>query len=289
MRVVIDSNALRTEELESWLAASGNHKAVLIDYAWMEIYKGNERVGLLESLKVLKKFPDQVLLLKGTKQISAMHAAAPGYANAMVQSKSKAAFSKTVAELDGVETADANAMAAIIDHGQVAKRHFQKIKNETYHFANYLSASEAVFGHGSTAQMRGKNPLSSEFVARFFDVVDGMYSRFLAKHPHRPKPSRGRHRFDHFTWRLALAYSLVTKRFIRHGSTLPAKNERKINEFTDAVFATYGTYFNGVMTSDTNLFNLYMEMEVILRQLGARVPTHYIEHPDTLALFEKPE
>lgn len=284
MRVVIDSNALRTEELKGWLAASKSHSAVITDYTWMEIYKGNERVALLESLDILKDFPDQVLLLKGTKQISAISGGGPGYANAMIQSKSKAKFHETVRGLIGVERSEFFSMAAIQDHGKVAKGHFKKMDGTREDLLQFLSATDAVFGKGASSEIRHRATLSEEFIERFFLVVNSMHERFLKKHPSGPSPVEGKNRVNHFAWRYALAANLLTKEYVKNGSNLP-NNNKIINDMTDMVIAIYGTYFNGIMTSDSGLLNMYLELEVILRRVGARVPTHYIQHPDTMALF----
>lgn len=44
-----------------------------------------------------------------------------------------------------------------------------------------------------------------------------------------------------------------------------------------ADFATYGTYFNGVMTDDKRVRALELELRVVLEHLGARLPEQYLE------------
>ena len=284
MRVVVDSNALREQELQHWLTASKSHYAVLTDYLWMEIYKGNERLALIESLATLRNFPDQVLLLKGTKEISAIGGAGPGYANAMIQSISRAKFPETVKGLVGVERAELSAMLAITEHGRVAKAHFKKTAGVRDDFVEFLSVADALFGKGASAEIRGRKGLNRDFLDRFFFAVDSMYERLLKQHPSKPRSVRGKNRANHFMWRYALAANLLTKKYIKNGSNVPAE-KRLVNDMADIMFAVYATYFNGVMTSDVGLRSLYLELDVILRRLGAKVPTHYIEHPDTRALF----
>jgi hypothetical protein len=285
MRVIIDTNALRTEELSQWLSASANHRAVITDYAWMEIYKGNEKIAIIESLKVLRNFPDQVLLLKGTKTVSAIDSRSPGYANAMILSKSKAKFDDTIKGLSFVERSSPVTVNSIQQHGKVAKEHFAKMEGVAEDLSSYLSAVDTVLGRGAISEIRGKNTLSPDFTQNFLLAVDYMYDGFIKRHPKKPRRMHGVHRINHFAWRYALAANLLTKRYVQDGSNLPSDESKIVNEITDATFAVYGTYFNGVMSSDAKLNQLYIELELILRRLGARVPTHYIEHPDTIALF----
>ena len=49
----------------------------------------------------------------------------------------------------------------------------------------------------------------------------------------------------------------------------------------DINFATCGTYFNGIMSRDKRVTNLYMELSVVLKAIKARVPDEY--YPDLSA------
>lgn len=279
MRVVIDSNALRTDELRGWLTASQSHLAIITDYAWMEIYKGDERTALLESLKVLRDFPQQVKILKGAKKIGAMDSRAPGMADAMMQKGAAAQFDRSVKELPAVEARHPSAMRMLLEHGRAAKDHFKKAHGIRPALVEFLDASTAIYGSVSVDSMRKKQAIPPDSLHRFFDAVDHMYYGFLARHPAKPKIMFGKHRCNHFLWRCALASHLFTKRLISQGSNLPKSDGKIANDLSDMMFAVYGTYFNGVLSFDSNLTGMYLELEVVLKRLGARVPVHYMDDP----------
>jgi hypothetical protein len=56
MRMVIDSNYLRTRELRDWLTASRKNIAVLTDQAELEMAKADTMEGFLKSTEVLAEF-----------------------------------------------------------------------------------------------------------------------------------------------------------------------------------------------------------------------------------------
>lgn len=279
MRVVIDSNALRTDELRWWLTVSQTHQAIMTDYAWMEIYKGDERTAVLESLKVLRDFPKQVKILKGATSIGTLDSKAPGMANAMIQKGPAAQFEKSVKELPAVEAGHPSALKMLKEHGKAAKDHFKKTHDIRPALEDFLSVSKAVYGSSSVESMRKKQALSGDSTGRFFDAVNQTYYGFIARHPGKPNVMFGQHRCDHFLWRCALASHLFTKRLISQGSNLPKSDGKIANDLSDMMFAVYGTYLNGVLSFDSNLTDMYLELEVVLRRLGARMPAHYMDDP----------
>jgi hypothetical protein len=57
MRKVVDSNYLGTKELRDYFAASPKHKAVVTDYAEMEMFKAETPAGLLKLTEILAQYP----------------------------------------------------------------------------------------------------------------------------------------------------------------------------------------------------------------------------------------
>lgn len=66
MRVVIDSNRIRSRELHQFLASKLTNKAVVTDWLMMEGYKAEAFGTLRDNLEVLGDFPRQVIVLKNT-------------------------------------------------------------------------------------------------------------------------------------------------------------------------------------------------------------------------------
>jgi hypothetical protein len=66
MRVIADSNYLRSEELRTYLSKSRSNKVVLCDFVELEMLKGDSLTTIIESTKILADFPKQVILLKET-------------------------------------------------------------------------------------------------------------------------------------------------------------------------------------------------------------------------------
>ena len=72
LRKVVDSNALRSPDLQQFLAERPTNIAVVSDYVGVEIHKKDPLITLPESMRVLCQFPRQVLVLKGTSILCGM-------------------------------------------------------------------------------------------------------------------------------------------------------------------------------------------------------------------------
>jgi hypothetical protein len=77
-RMVVDSNALQSPQLQDYLSKSTNNFAVLTDYAAMEAYKGNTLASIFRSMALLADFPRQVIVLKTTGVVCGLRGRRPG-------------------------------------------------------------------------------------------------------------------------------------------------------------------------------------------------------------------
>src|SRR5687768_8006879 len=127
MRVVIDSNRLRSEELRWFLSETPSYAAVMTDYAWMEAYNGDSIVAIAKSLAILTDFPDQVLLLKGTKAIGAMTVSHAGMASRMIIPNSRREFRKTSTAIRELATGNSDIFPALLAHEAVAKDQMDRV------------------------------------------------------------------------------------------------------------------------------------------------------------------
>ena len=66
MKKVIDANYFQDPALEEYLRADVGNKVVITDYASMERYKGNAIKNVYNSIRIVSRYPEQVIILKYT-------------------------------------------------------------------------------------------------------------------------------------------------------------------------------------------------------------------------------
>ena len=108
-------------------------------------------------------------------------------------------------------------------------------------------------------------------------VLDGCFANLYRRHHARPRLPHRRARFNGFIHRHALAALLYFLRWVREGSPLEKAAKKVRNDIVDVSFATYGSFFNGVMTDDAKVRELQMELRVVLGESPARMPPEYPE------------
>ena len=279
MRVVIDSNRLQSDELRAFLTASGDNKAVLTDYAWMEAYKGNSVKSIVRSMAVLCDFPDQVVLLRGTKAVGALDARAPGIAERMILPRSAGQFAETVKGLRQAIEGKPKVIAQILSHGRAAEEQMAKVLADASQLPAILADIAGILSPEEVRACRKGTPYQKPMFEKVLAATNRMCDNLFGAHPGKPRRPSRKSRVNTFLFRHSLAAVLYLLDWIREGGQLDKRRDRVRNDLIDLNFATYGTYFNGVMSDDAKLRVFHEELRIVLRLLGARMP------PDYVALF----
>ena len=74
-----------------------------------------------------------------------------------------------------------------------------------------------------------------------------------------------------FLYRHALGIAVYLLKWIRTGGQRKIRPENIRNDLIDVNFATYATYFDGILTSDKRLLQLFNEMMVLLEMIKHNV------------------
>src|SRR6476646_9178571 len=187
LRVVVDSNRLQSEELRCFLEVDQTNRAVLTDYAWMEAYKHPDPVtSITKSMSILRQFPDQVIVLKGTKEIGALDARAPGFANRMVVRESQA-FRETVRGLERLEAGDRSVELAILRHASAAVLQMEKVLHDMEDLADPLKSMASVFTNHETSLMRRRQTATPQMIHKIMALADELFGRLIRAHPQKPR------------------------------------------------------------------------------------------------------
>lgn len=277
LRVVVDSNMLEDELLLAFLSVSPANRAVLTDYAWVEAYKQNAVPSILRRMSVLRQFPKQVIVLKGTKDVAALDARAPGLANRMIWRGAETEFSETVEALRQAEAGDPRVLSQILAHGAAAEKQMETILLGAPEIAAVMPDMQSMFTPDEIRRCRSSGGYTPAMGHKIFAAADQICDALFERHPSKPRRPSRRARQDAFLYRYSLATVLYLLRWIRTGSQVVKRHAKIRNDFIDLNFATYGTYFNGLMTEDAKARDMYLELRHVLGIRGARMPREFVE------------
>jgi len=276
LSVVIDTNRLVSDELHAFLSASPDNRAVLPDYVAMERFKPDNLEALRDGFAVLKPFADQVVILKGTGEVSRLNPDDHFLPDAMIDTDQTEAFSDFCRYLDQALEGDENLLRQLRERAVWAQAHLAVVLQGAADFRASLAEFEAFFTPGNLAHLRRGGALDPEMHDRFNTAVRTIARSVFDKFPvplDRPRPEAVA---NHFVARNALCNGVYMMSFIRRGIGV-RKPEKARNDVVDVLLATYGTYFNGVMSNDDLTNEVHHVGRYLLEADGVPLAPDYLQ------------
>ncbi len=189
------------------------------------------------------------------------------------ETKSIADFSRL---LDLAAAGNLSVQKQLLQRGQWADDHMKSMLAKASDMNISISEFSAFFTQAELKRMRTNEAWKPETGAKFLDLVEYLTANSFGAHPDRPRWPHDKHIVNHFLYRHTLTYLVYMLRLIQRGAvTRKARLAR--NDAVDVIFATYATYYNGLMTMDDEAGAIHHTARGILSQVGARMPEDYME------------
>ena len=185
MRVVIDSNCLQSEELDDFLRMSSNNKAVLIDYAFIEAYKDETLVSIPRSMAVLRKYPNQVIVLHGTGKISRLSPSAKSIADRMIWKKYTKYFVSYCDALTALEKGDSLVIAQALTLGTKAQQIIDEMLNDSVEVTQLFAQFAKFFDNSQLKTIRKRLLVDDNFAALLMEILGATAFAWTEGHPHK--------------------------------------------------------------------------------------------------------
>ncbi|MDR4305675.1 hypothetical protein IHQ68_03435 [Chelatococcus sambhunathii] len=272
MIVVVDSNFLQNPMLETYFNESATNKVVIIDYAAMEAFKGDTLTSVVKSTAILRRFPRQVLIAHGTKTVGRLTGTREEIAKAMINDEGTAEFREFSAHLDRYERGvrPDGVERQLLDTGRWATDHLNAAQAENANLLDvFKELTDGIFTKEEISKIR-RGEQEEGWVAKGFGLVRDLASDLLSRHPDGSVKLDPKDYYNNFIFRMSLCVFVQLMDWIRVGSPSALKPARLLNDRVDAMFATYGTYFDDVLSLDKQMLRTFWETDAILRFVYAR-------------------
>lgn len=266
MKLVIDQNQLRKPPLEKFLAASKENYAVLTDTAIFEMLKGNAPIYVADkSLKILSRFPDQLLATDGTgvlmrKELAERKAIATPV-NDLLTDRLRIFLSKAHAYYDGHEKVFPIDKAVF---EQMTKIKRQRL-NHGLHKKALLDGIDAIKKSSLELQAKMKERIFDRDVYRFaYQAAFTLFSRSISRFGLSNEVIQ-RLYLDYCLWaRISMiSFLFVMEWYVKNGA-VNMGNEKTTNQFIDNDYIVSATYFDGILSEEKEVNMLYGKMRDLL-------------------------
>jgi len=272
MKLVLDSNCLRDPQTRKYLAASTDNHVVLTDYLGMELYKSSSLSMLADLLHQVAEFPQQVIILKGTREVCQLNDPPLGATGALIDRRATSEFpdfcrwlATQGAENSPIPNHFHASAASAASHLDEMSAVFAGIQVDIAQVANELPPL-------GLRQLRTRQPLSAEMgrhLQRDIYTMAGIFFRAHGiAHPGETVPEYG-HRFP---FRYAVVAYIMALDWIATGGAVGKSGDKLRNDAVDSILVTYATYFDGVLSHDKKLNELSAEADQAFERLfGVKV------------------
>jgi hypothetical protein len=267
MQKIVDATLLRHVALEEYLQADPGHQAVFTDYACMECYKGNALSNIGLSLRIVSKYPEQVVVLKGTRDIIRLQASGPHVRDDFIDSQQTGEFREFVRDVRSAVEGHAGLRARVEHLANLANEHFRQMQQDAFGVAEAIRETAESFQPSQLAELRRPGPISKETGDVIVRNILTLAALLLKAHPHVVVLPTLESLRDTLVFRFALASQLLVVRWLGKGGIENVRMDRLRNDMVDMTYVAYATLFEGILSNDRKLLGVYDESVFFLERV----------------------
>ena len=269
MRKVIDTNSLRDQELERYLARDRGNIAVIPDAVLMETFKKNALVSADKSTEILRRFARQTAILKRPDKILRVKTRSSGLGSRMIDSKQTAAFKNFSSFL--ARTKQPGLEKAYIEESQQeAETNMAFLLEKAKRFPGIFKMITGLFTRDELIELRDRSPRSASTQTKLLDLMFEQ-TRVLYTHGEIEEqywPKSITEATNTFAFRYALCVTLLFSHWVAEGQQMAKKPEKIVNDIVDVNVAAMATFFDGVLSNDARVSSIHSEARYVLSQIG---------------------
>lgn len=260
MKYVVDSNYMNNQKLMEFLQKSSNNFAVLPEFVAMEMYKGGsfERIG--NALRVLSKYPNQVLILKGGRKLFSLNGKSKGLQRRLIDEAQTKGFSDYLNKFELSANGHPGYQRAILELSKFADSHFEKMLSDTEVIKDSVQLISERFSKADRALIRNNKLTDLDLNEKIIRVSFEITAEVL-------KNSELNIRFPTYAelpntyyYRVILACFLLGLVRESESGVKAVSTKKYRNDMVDMTIISAATYFDGLMTNDERMKNMFEKL-----------------------------
>ncbi len=266
MKKIIDSSYFRDPALLDYLKSDKTNLVVFSDDACMETYKGNALKNISRSIEIVSNFPNQVVILKSTRDVIRLTLSNKRLEllEDVIQGRKFKMFCL------GVERAvrgDVSINKQILRNAQIASNHFDKIRNDAMFVVKGIKGYAKSFKPGHLKVLRNKAELKPEVIEKITKDILLLTAFLFRNNPYISQIPQAHQLRNSYIFRYAISAYLLMLRWITDGGIESAPLSRLQNDCVDMKYVAYATFFDGLLTQDNKMEEIYEDASFILEHL----------------------
>lgn len=263
MRMVVDSNYLQSPALRTYLSASPTNYALLTEYTAIEAFKGVQQV-IHRSMELLGEFPEQVIVLIGALEACGLSGERAQDPDGFVDRSQTQGFPEFCRHLAAARAGNAHFQGQLAERRVAAVTQMDRILADMPVLTNGFKLVEEGFSPEELKIIRRREAFTAAMKEKQVVLVLGMAAEMFRTHPSVGAVTRGPEVRDTFIFRSAVCTFVLALNEIRHGRAGIAAPGKLRNDVVDLNFATFATYYDGLLSADNKAQQIYGDAMTLL-------------------------
>lgn len=266
MKKIIDVNYFRDPTLNDYLRSDKRNFVVFSDYACMEAYKGNAIKNIFKSIEIVSKFPNQVIVLKETRDIIKLSLSPDGF-NKFEDPAQTREFKIFCLGVIHAFKGDTALESQIVRNCKLASENFNKLLEDTEFIVKGIKELTKTFKPEHLKALKKREKLEPEIIDRIVKDILIVAALLFQDHPDVTEMPQASQLPNSYLLRYAISFCLLTLQWISNGGAGNVKREKLRNDFVDMHYVTYATFYDGLLTNDSKMKAIYNETCFVLKNI----------------------
>jgi hypothetical protein len=157
----------------------------------------------------------------------------------------------------------------LLDLGREANEQMDKMLADIADIPVAIEEMASVYNDIDLKILRREKLITNAFLDKFIQNVLQLSADLFLQHPEVTKFPNADELPYTFIFRASLCVLLSARRRLSVGGAPKAKIEKLRNDMVDSYFAAYATYFDGLLTFDKKLIEIYEEASSLIQEIIA--------------------
>lgn len=266
MKKIVDANCLNSELLDEYLHSDSTNMAVLTEFCGMEMYKGDPLKNVCHSVKTLCRYPSQVIVLKGARQIIRENQTPSEIdIDSFMDEDQTEHFAESCEVIKLAEKGNLNAIAQIEEHGRNARAEMKRLRQDAITTAKGIEAWIDTFNPTYLRILRKQQPITEELADRIMNDILVFTAFLIRDHPDTTQIPTARELRNAYIFRYSLCGYLLGIDWLSSGGLNSVSPDKLENDLIDMSYAAYATLFDGIISKDAKLNRIYQIADYFLK------------------------
>lgn len=254
MKKIIDVNYLRDNRLRDYLEEDKNNFILLTDYASMESFKGQSLVNIKNSMEIISDFSEQVLVLKNTVDVMKEDLSHPWQNDFLIDQQQSIGFRDFCREVKQASEGNSFFADHLLKKSELASLAIEQKKESASLVFKGIEQFSKELDQEFVKVLRTREPWTSSEYDYIWRTVIELCKLMFKKQNEVPNKDTF---IRHYIFRYSLVCYLFALKWISEGGWQSYPKEDMRNDLIDMSYVAYATYFDGVLSKDNKINELY--------------------------------